>query len=500
MRALVLLLAATPLASAAELPLPKAPVRLIVPDVPAFDATLSGAFRNALSGKASEGDPVVAAWRRSRVGSKLETQWGKLAGDLPVTWEQIRALKPKRLGFALLDVGQLEAVLAVETPLTTLPFELASGTARTHGSASYHVVAPGAADASPDPERRMGLAWARTGGVLLLATSERALLLALDEKSGFRAPLDGLVGVDLDLDALRGDRYFRREFLFGTDATGHVRAALRLEKGELIEVREGGGAGAADGFSFDATGAAAAGWEPDAAGLFAALRAGLLEPVPSPPEHPVVALAPLPAAARLEPSDRYLVNLEKPVLPSGAPANEDGELPAWRELLVKHSVAGFGYSVGSDGSRQLTFQWPQAAQKDLEELLRTTLERRAGRAQIESLGDVREIRIGPALPALALKRTGTFVWIGESARALEGVAEPSPSPGVARWGHLDLSALRADSVRWARAEGPAAPETVRPFADRLLGLLGWMPGARTIDVERKRTEAGWSERVVFGSR
>jgi hypothetical protein len=33
----------------------------------------------------------------------------------------------------------------------------------------------------------------------------------------------------------------------------------------------------------------------------------------------------------------------------------------------------------------------------------------------------------------------------------------------------------------------------------VLGLLGWIPGTRSVAVERRRTETGWSERVVFGT-
>ena len=43
-----------------------------------------------------------------------------------------------------------------------------------------------------------------------------------------------------------------------------------------------------------------------------------------------------------------------------------------------------------------------------------------------------------------------------------------------------------------------APEETRPFSDRLLGLLGWIPETRTISVERRKTVDGWTERVVFG--
>jgi hypothetical protein len=68
-----------------------------------------------------------------------------------------------------------------------------------------------------------------------------------------------------------------------------------------------------------------------------------------------------------------------------------------------------------------------------------------------------------------------------------------------RWARLDLRAVRAQGDRWARAEGPAAPERVRPFSDRILGLLGWMPSTNTLALERRQTATGWSERLAFGA-
>ncbi len=47
------------------LPLPPAPVRVVVPDVAAFDTALTGAYRRALLGQPEAGDPLVAAWRQS---------------------------------------------------------------------------------------------------------------------------------------------------------------------------------------------------------------------------------------------------------------------------------------------------------------------------------------------------------------------------------------------------------------------------------------------------
>ena len=203
-------------ASGAEtgLPLPPAPVHIVIPHVAAFDAALTGAYRRALLGQPEDGDPLVAAWRRSPVGSKLEAQWTLLSGDLPWTWEQVLATKPRALGLALLSPGSLEAVLVLETPLATLPVPLPRGAAKTHAGVAYALVSRGAGDGASG-DRRPGLAWARHGARLFLATSERALELALDEDlagRGMGPVLPGLVALDLDLPALRGDPYFRREF------------------------------------------------------------------------------------------------------------------------------------------------------------------------------------------------------------------------------------------------------------------------------------------------
>jgi len=278
--ALAAVAAAAGVATASDLPLPKAPVRVVIADPAAFDAALTGAFRRALVGKPAEDDPVAAAWRRTRVGTKLEEQWGRLSNDLPWTWDVLRRLQPRAVGLALLEVGHLEAVLAVDTPLARLPVTPRSGAARTHAGVAYQLVAAGAADGSEDTDRRMGLAWGRVGDVLLVATSERAIRLAIDESvagRGFAAPLPGLVSLELDLDALRADRYFRREFPFGPGSEASlVRAALRIENGQLVEVREGSGEAGPPAVSFAAPGAAASGWETDASGLGPALRAGLL--------------------------------------------------------------------------------------------------------------------------------------------------------------------------------------------------------------------------------
>lgn len=501
--ALALCLALPSLAAAADpgLPLPPAPVRLVIPDVPAFDAALTGAWRRVLLGEPEDGDPLVAAWRRSQVGSKLEAQWALLAGDLPWTWEQVLATKPRSLGLALLSPGSLEAVLVLETPLATLPVPLPRGADRTHAGVAYALVSRGAGDGASG-DRRPGLAWARHGGRLFVATSERALQLALDEALAGRATaaaLPGLAALDLDLPALRADRYFRREFPWAPGPEdGHVKAALRLEGGRLVEVREGTGESRPPGFSFDSPESVAAAWDWDGDALWPALRSGLLEPIPSPLDRPVAPAAPLPGTSRDAPEDRYLVRIDKPPAGPGAPWDE-GDLATWRGLLAKRPAGGWGYRIARDGERAVVFAWPAAAMADLESACRATVERRSGTVEVVTVGDVRELRAGPGLPVLALRRAGAFVWIGSSARALAAAAVPQPSPEIVRWARLDLRAVRAESDRWARAEGPAAPERVRPFSDRILGLLGWMPSTSTLALERRQTATGWSERLVFGA-
>lgn len=483
----------------AATPLPPAPVRIVVTDPSVFDAALTGAWRKALSGEASADDPVVAAFRQSQVGTKLEAQWGKFSGEFAWTWRDIRALKPTWLGLSLLGVGNLEAVLVVETPLAVLP-SLPPGSTKSHAGIPYHLVSMGAGDPSSDPGRRMGFAWARSAGRLFVATSERGLILALTAAGNGTAdpPLSGFVSVDLDLDSLRKDRYFRREFVFGAgDAQGHVRAALQVEGDHLVELREGTEAALASVYTFESAGSAAAGWEPNGDGFFDALRLGLLEPIPLVSDTPVPSLLPLPAVGTAS-DDTYLVNLEKPRTAPGAKPGEEAELSQWRSLLAGHPIASWGFLLGRDGSRHVVFPWPKSEDSKLLALCRATVERRAGRSTVVSAGEVQEIRVGPDLPALALKRTGEFVWMGISASQLAGLSEPKRAEDLLRWARTDLAAVRAEADRWQKAEGPANPDRIRPLSDRVLGLLGWIPKTQTISVERKKTADGWSERVVFG--
>jgi hypothetical protein len=490
-------------------PLPPSPIRLVIDDPAAFDAALTGRFREALSGSLPDGEPVAAGFRASRIGAKLEDQWGKFAKDLPWTWSEIRRLRPTSLGIAVLDIGALEAVLVVQTPLASLPLAPPSSVVRTHEGSTYNFVAAGAADepGAGDASRRAGLAWQLGGGRLILATSERAMKLALDASRSSAPPVEmlaGLASLDLDMEKLAADRYFGREFLFGgSGARSHVRAALRLEGGRLVEVREGTGGSAALAATFAAPGAAAAGWLPltRADSLLDILRGALLEPVPSLSRMPLVASADLPPTKAQEAEDAYAVRIDKPrTTASGASSWEVGELDAWRKLLAANPPSGFGYDVARDGTRRVAFAWPKEKDADIARLIAATLTRRGARIDQREANDITEIRIGPGLPAIAWRRTGGFLWLGASAAALATVPTPQPAAELLRWGRLDLEAVAAEARRWESAEGPASPETIRPFSDRILGLLGWLPETKALSVERRKTVTGWTERVVFEPR
>jgi len=484
-----------------RMPLPKAPVRVIIADVKAFNTALTGSYRQFLRGTPEATDPLLSAWRKTQVGSKLEDQWSKFAETLPLDWGTILKLQPRSLGLALLEVGNLEAVLVLDTPLATLPLEIPAGESKTHGGITFTTVVRGAGDASDDPERRMGLAWARKGTRLFLATSERALKLALDEaqgNGGVSPSLPGLISLELDLEALRKDRYFNREFLFEPGPeTGILKAALRPEQGHLVEVREGRTEARDTVPIFKVSGAASVGWEPQGTEFWPAFRRGLLEPIPTPAEKPVPTLRTLPEAAQGSVEDRYAVDFTRPKLLATAAEYEKGELEAWEALLAKTPIPSWGYWVGGDGSRRMVFPWPEGQDAAFLEACRATTARRAGRATAVKVGDTSELRVGPGLSALALRRTGAYLWVGHSAASLKDAPTPQPEAALVRWAHLDLGAVRREAARWAKVEGPGSPEQVRPFSDRVLGLLGWMPATRAISVERRKTPEGWRERITF---
>jgi hypothetical protein len=162
-------------------------------------------------------------------------------------------------------------------------------------------------------------------------------------------------------------------------------------------------------------------------------------------------------------------------------------------------VASWGFRVTREGTRTLALPWPEGRDAEFLERCRATLERRAGRATVVAQGASKEIQVGPGLPALALRRAGPVLWVGPSAASLADAPVPKVDASLVRWARLDLDAVRGEAPRWAKAEGPAQPERVRPLSDQVLGLLGWMPATRSITVERRKDGGAWEEKVVFGA-
>jgi hypothetical protein len=497
-----------PPAPASGLPLPPAMIRLAIPDVRAFDAALSGGFRKALYGTLPEDDGVARGFFQSQVGAKLQDQWSRFRGEEALSFETLRALQASSMALAILNIGHMEMVLVVKTPLAALPDIFEAGTSRLASGKTYHLVRTGAADEGADGETRMGLAWARDASILIITTSERAMKLALAASAagGRCTPaLPGLASLELDLEALGSDLYFKREFLFGAlpeakDATGILRAAIRLEGGRLIEVREGTAKAASSrGATFEAKDALASGWVPDASELLAELRRGLIEPVPSPATEPRLAVAPLPPSQAARAEDRYAVSIEEPVLSSDASRSEAAEIEAWRALLGAQPVAGFGYLVTPSRARLLAIPWPKEKEADFTALLDATLTRRGARlGPVTNAADTHQYSLGPGLPVLAYKRAGDFVWLSTMASDLRLAPAISWNPEVVRFSKLSLVAARNERARWARIEGPRSSENARPLSDRVLGLLGWMPSVRTLEVERRVTGTSFKERIVFG--
>jgi hypothetical protein len=243
----------------------------------------------------------------------------------------------------------------------------------------------------------------------------------------------------------------------------------------------------------------ASGWIGDASELLLELRRGVSEPVPAPSLRPQVALLPLPAAKAAGAEDRYVTNIEVPAVSGGGFATEAAEIDAWSALLAARPVAGFGYVVTPARARLFAIPWPKDKDTELSSLLEATLTRRGARLMPSpSRGDSREYLTGPGLPVLAFKRMGDFIWIAPTAAALRSTPAVSWSNEVVRFSKLDLAAAREEGRRWARIEGPRSSDRVRPWSDRVLGLLGWMPLVRTLEVERRVTVSGFKERVVFG--
>ncbi|MFN7972335.1 MAG: hypothetical protein U0166_08300 [Acidobacteriota bacterium] len=378
-RPLLAILALAAVARGEGLPLPPAPVRVVIPDAAAFDAALTGPWRAALTGEADEGDPVVKAWRWSPVGLKLEEQWGLLSGDLAWTWTDLMALQPKSIGLSLLSVGNLEVVVVVETPLAELPAEPPEGTEKTYKGISYRVVVKGAGDGSLDVSRRMGLAWARRAGLLFLATSERALLLALDEAvdgHGIAAPLPGVVAVELDTKALRQDRYFKREFLWETDVPDdRIVAALAIEAtaGRRDARRRPRDRRRRHAVRHERC--RAAGWEAGKRALDA-IRSASSRRSPQTSGRPrQLSLAPLPAAEPHKAEDPYLVNLEKPF--RKVRRSSRGRARAGSSSSTQPAGWGFAARCCADGRDRSSFRSTRRT-RDKSRLCRATVARAAG--------------------------------------------------------------------------------------------------------------------------
>ena len=495
----------------AALPLPAAMIRLAIPDVPALDAALGGGFKKALYGTLPEDDGVARGFGQSQVGAKLEDQWARFRGDTMLSFQTLNQLQASAAALAVLDIGHMEMVLVLETPLAALPELFEEGTSRIESGRTYHLVRTGAGDEGADGETRMGLAWSRDAGLLVMATSERAMklsLAALARGERFAPRLGGLASLELDMDALQGDLYFKRDFLFGARPEkaaprGKIHAAIRLESGRLVEVREGNlegertGAGSR-GAIFEAPDAVASGWVGDASQILTELRRGVLEPLPAPGLLPQRALAPLPSAKAASEDDRYTTNIEV-ASAIGVSAYEAAELEAWQALLSSQPVSGFGYLVTKSRARLLAIPWPRERDAELGVLLEATLTRRGARLGPSSTsGGIVEYLMGPGLPVLAFKRSGEFVWISTTAADLRGAPAIAWSSDITRFSKLNVAAVRDEARRWARIEGPRSSDTVRPLSDRGLGLLGWIPTVRALEVERRVTGGVFRERVVFG--
>jgi hypothetical protein len=497
-----------PPAPTSGLPLPAAMIRLAIPDVRAFDAALGGGFKKALYGTLAEDDGVARGFLQSQVGAKLQDQWTRFRGENALSFQTIKDLQATSLALAVLSIGNMEMVLVVRTPLAALPDIFEEGTSTIDHGRTYHLVRTGAADEGASGEARMGLVWSRDQGLLVIATSERAIKLALAAWSGgerFSPKLAGLTSLELDMDLLQKDLYFKRDFLFGSvseaaDARGVIHAALRLEEGRLVEVREGNLTQTGQrGAVFEAPDAVASGWIGDPKDLLAELRRGVVEPLPAPGANPQIGVGPLPPAKAASADDRYATNIEVPRSEDGVLPNEAAELDVWRALLALKPAPGFGYLVMKTKARLLAMPWPKEKDAEFAALLEATLTRRGARLAASPSGpDGKLYLMGPGLPVLAYKRSGDFIWISPSLAELRTAPAVSWSSDVVRFSKLNLVAARGEASRWARVEGPRSSDTVRALSDRVLGLLGWMPSVRTLEVERRVAGNAFRERLVFG--
>jgi hypothetical protein len=139
---------------------------------------------------------------------------------------------------------------------------------------------------------------------------------------------------------------------------------------------------------------------------------------------------------------------------------------------------------------------PPAKEAEFVDLAKATLTRRAGAAIPASA----RLDVGPALPGLAWARRGDWLWLAASESHLAGVPAPALEPGLVRWSRLDLDAVRAEKGPWRDAEGASFEGRVRPFSDRILGLLGWAPKTTSVTVERRQEGSRFRERVDFASK
>jgi hypothetical protein len=139
---------------------------------------------------------------------------------------------------------------------------------------------------------------------------------------------------------------------------------------------------------------------------------------------------------------------------------------------------------------------PPAKEGEFVALAKATLTRRAG----ATTSAVSSLDVGPALPGLAWARRGDWLWLASSEGHLAGVPAPATDPDLVRWSRLDLDAIRAEKGPWNDAEGASFEGRVRPFSDRILGLLGWAPKTTSVTVERRQEGNRFRERVVFASR
>ncbi|MEO8500933.1 MAG: hypothetical protein ABI565_08450, partial [Vicinamibacteria bacterium] len=154
-------------APAPGLPLPAAMIRLAIPDVRAFDAALGGGFKKALHGTLPADDGVARGFSQSQVGAKLQDQWTRFRGDTVLSFKTLLDLQASAAALAVLNIGHMEMVLVLETPLASLPDIFEAGTSRIDHGKTYHLVRSGAADEGEGGETRMGLAWSRDRGVLI---------------------------------------------------------------------------------------------------------------------------------------------------------------------------------------------------------------------------------------------------------------------------------------------------------------------------------------------